>query len=63
MPVSVWCEFVCAKCAKTGHTGRHVIGGRIPLIAMRDQAERNGWHFTRDDAYCSRKCFDAVQET
>lgn len=53
--VYVWCELVCDECSDTV-CGQFVSGGRIPVQAMRREAESFGWVFKGKSALCSERC-------
>lgn len=55
----VWCEIVCNECSETT-CGQFVSAGRVPIRAMRKEAEMAGWVFEGRNSFCSQKCRDAL---
>lgn len=50
----VWCEFVCACCAKS--TAGRFLWGQINRGVMKSEAAREGWIFEHDETFCSNAC-------
>lgn len=59
MATEVWCELVCAKCAKTSN-GQHTRDGRVPRTELKQEAAAAGWTFNRDDESHCKKCSAAA---
>ncbi|HDS1216259.1 hypothetical protein ACSMEB_17230 [Stenotrophomonas maltophilia] len=59
MATEVWCELVCARCARTCY-GRHTYNGRVPRKELKAEARSEGWTFNRlDEAHC-KACTEAI---
>mgnify|MGYP003588573973 CR=1 FL=1 len=54
MSIPIWCEIVCAQCARTA-TGAFY-SGAIAKRALVQNAKREGFSFSKTDAFCSPKC-------
>jgi hypothetical protein len=53
--LEIWCEIVCAQCAKAD-IGQFAKTDRIPRRNLKERAERAGWKFYKDEAFCSDDC-------
>jgi hypothetical protein len=53
--IEVWCELVCAECARA-ETGRYTREGRVPRKELIAQAKNSGWEFLGEEAFCSTEC-------
>jgi hypothetical protein len=51
MAIFIWCEIVCATCAKTSE-GRFTTS-HIPRLLLKKSAQREGFVFVGNEAYCS----------
>lgn len=50
----IWCELVCACCSKT--TAGRFVWGPLQRNIMKRDAQREGWLFERDEAFCTDDC-------
>lgn len=55
MATEVWCELVCACCARSS-IGQYTTDGRVPRQALKAMAREAHWVFTGDESFCSDAC-------
>ncbi|WP_454740447.1 hypothetical protein [Cupriavidus necator] len=52
MATEIWCELVCACCARTAG-GQYTTNGRLPRRELKADAAAAGWLFKGNEAFCS----------
>jgi hypothetical protein len=58
MAIEIWCELVCAHCAKAEH-GAYSTGANVPRKALVKRATSAGWTFNGRSAFCGSECENA----
>lgn len=53
--LEIWCEIVCAECARVGY-GQWTRQAQVPRAELKREAEKGGWVFANSEAFCRAEC-------